>query len=249
MLEMNRSTPISCVRKGSSRSCAAVALVALALTVGLGGTAAAQSKEQKARQTVEKAKLTIETFQSDTTFTRNYDGYLKTAKGFLIIPQMVKGAFIFGGSGGSGVLVARNDATGGWSQPAFYTLGGVSFGLQAGGQASETLIIVTNERGLNRLLNSGAKLGADLSVAAGPIGEGVGAGNITADLIVFTRNKGLYGGVSVEGSVVDVRQSWNRAYFGEDLRPSDILLQGRGENPQSAPLLEAVAKLSGSEAD
>jgi lipid-binding SYLF domain-containing protein len=224
-------------------------VVVLAVTVALARPATAQSKEQKASQTVEKAKLTVETFQSDTTFTRNYDGYLKTAKGFLIIPQMVKGAFIFGGSGGSGVLVARNEETGVWSQPAFYTLGGVSFGLQAGGQASETLIIVTNERGLNRLLNSGAKLGADLSMAAGPIGEGVGTANITADLIVFTRNKGLYGGVSVEGSVVDVRQSWNRAYFGEDLRPSDILLHGKGENPKSEPLLEAVAKLTGSEAD
>jgi lipid-binding SYLF domain-containing protein len=249
MLEMNRSTPISCVRSGSSRSFVTVLVVMLALTAGLVGEAAAQGKEQKARQTVEKSKLTVETFQSDTVFTRNYDGYLKTAKGFMIIPQMVKGAFIFGGSGGSGVLVARDETTGGWSQPAFYTLGGVSFGLQAGGQASETLIIVTNERGLNRLLNSGAKLGADLSMAVGPIGEGVGTADITADLIVFTRNKGLYGGVSVEGSVVDVRQSWNRAYFGEDLRPSDILLHGKGKNPNSDPLLEAVAKLTGSETE
>lgn len=249
MLETNSSTLISCVRKRSSRSFAVVVMVVLAFTVGLARPAAAQGKEQKARQTVEKAKLTVETFQSDAVFTRNYDGYLKTAKGFLIIPQMVKGAFIFGGSGGSGVLVARDEEAGGWSQPAFYTLGGVSFGLQAGGQASETLIIVTNERGLNRLLNSGAKLGADLSMAVGPIGEGVGTANITADLIVFTRNKGLYGGVSVEGSVVDVRQSWNRAYFGEDLRPSDILIHGKGENPSSDPLLEAVAKLTGSDAD
>ena len=249
MLELNRSARISSSPEKSSRRLTIVALTVFALFLGVAGMAAAQSKEQKARQTVEKSKLTVETFQSDTTFTRNYDGYLKTAKGFLIIPQMVKGAFIFGGSGGSGLLVARNEATGGWSQPAFYTLGGVSFGLQAGGQASETLIIVTNERGLNRLLNTGAKLGADLSMAVGPIGEGIGPGNITADLIVFTRNKGLYGGVSVEGSVVDVRQSWNRAYFGEDLRPSDILIHGKGENAHSDPLLEAVAKLTGTAAD
>ena len=249
MLELNRSTRISTSPDKYLRRLTTVTLTLFALFLGVVGTAAAQSKEQKARQTVEKSRLTVETFQTDDIFTRNYDGYLKTARGFLIIPQMVKGAFIFGGSGGSGVLVARNEATGGWSMPAFYTLGGVSFGLQAGGQASETLIIVTNERGLNRLLNTAAKLGADLSVAVGPIGEGVGAAGITADLIVFTRNKGLYGGVSVEGSVVDVRQSWNRAYFGEDLRPSDILIQGKGENPHADPLLEAVAKLTGSEAD
>ena len=244
MLELNRSARILSSTYRSSWRHTTVMLVVIALSLGLVGAADAQSKEQKARQTVEKSRLTVETFQSDDIFTRNYDGYLKTAKGFLIVPQMVKGAFIFGGSGGTGLLVARNEE-GGWSQPAFYTIGGVSFGLQAGGQASETLIIVTNERGLNRLLNSGAKLGADISMAVGPIGEGVGTANITADLIVFTRNKGLYGGASVEGSVVDVRQSWNRAYFGEDLRPSDILVQGKGENLHSIPLLEAVAKLSG----
>ena len=249
MLELNRSARIPSSTYRSSWRLTTVMLVVIALSLGLVGTADAQSKEQKARQTVEKSRLTVETFQSDETFTRNYDGYLKTAKGFLIIPQMVKGAFIFGGSGGTGLLVARNEETGEWSQPAFYTLGGVSFGLQAGGQASETLIIVTNERGLNRLLNSGAKLGADLSMAVGPIGEGIGTASITADLIVFTRNKGLYGGVSVEGSVVDVRQSWNRAYFGEDLRPSEILVQGKGENPHSIPLQEAVAKLTGSAAE
>jgi lipid-binding SYLF domain-containing protein len=249
MQKLNRSSVISSSLDRSSRRFTALVLIVLAISLGVVGSVDAQSKEQKARQTVEKSKLTIETFQSDATFTRNYDGYLKTAKGFLIIPQMVKGAFIFGGSGGSGVLVARSEEDGGWSQPAFYTLGGVSFGLQAGGQASETLIIVTNERGLNRLLNSGAKLGADLSLAVGPIGEGVGTANITADLIVFTRNKGLYGGVSVEGSVVDVRQSWNRAYFGEDLTPSDILIHGKGENPHSDPLLEAVAKLTGTDAE
>jgi lipid-binding SYLF domain-containing protein len=248
MLTLNRRPRISRSTDRGPRRLTSVALTVLALSWGVVGMASAQTKEQKARQTVERAKLTVETFQNDTNFTYSYDGYLKTAKGFLIVPQLVKGGFIFGGSGGSGVLVARNEETGEWSNPAFYTMGGVSFGLQAGGQASETLIIVTNERGLNRLLNTGAKLGADLSMAAGPIGEGIGPGNITADLIVFTRNKGLYGGVSVEGSVVDVRGSWNKAYYDADLRPSDILLHGKGKNPHSDPLLDAVVKLAGGKA-
>ena len=249
MLERNRRTRRSSANDGGPRRFTSVAIVALVLCVGIAATAAGESREQNARQVVERSKLTVETFLSDAAFMRDYDGYLKNARGFLIVPQMLEGAFIVGGSGGSGVLVASNEAAGGWSNPAFYTLGGVSFGLQAGGQASETLIIVTNERGLNRLLNSGAKLGADLSMAVGPMGEGVGTANITADLIVFTRNKGLYGGVSVEGSVVDVRQSWNRAYFGEDLRPSDILIHGKGENPHADPLRQTVAKLAGSESE
>ena len=248
MWELNPSSWNSSWMGTSKRQLKMVLAAAIVLASGMVGTAAAQGKEQKARQTVEKAKLTVETFLSDQNFTQSYDGYLKEAKGFLIVPQLVKGGFIFGGSGGSGVLVARNEKTGEWSYPAFYTMGGVSFGLQAGGQASETLIIVTNERGLNRLLNTGAKLGADLSMAVGPIGEGVGPGNITADLIVFTRNKGLYGGVSIEGSVVDVRQSWNRAYFDEDLRPSDILVRGKGKNSHADPLLETVVELAGGKA-
>jgi len=247
MLELNRRTRIPSTTGRSHYRLMTVALTFLALCLGVAGMATAQSTEQKARQTVERSRLTVETFQADYNFTHYYDGYLKTARGFLIVPQMVKGGFIVGGSGGTGLLVARNEETGEWSNPAFYTLGGVSFGLQAGGQASQTLIIVTNERGLNRLLNTGVKLGADLSMAAGPIGEGIGPGNITADLIVFTKNKGLYGGISIEGSVVDVRQSWNKAYYGEDLRPSDILIQGKGKNPHSDPLIEAVIKLVGGE--
>jgi lipid-binding SYLF domain-containing protein len=214
------------------------------MTLIMAGSSVAQKKKFKAEQTVDKARLTVQEFQADSNFTHYYDGYLKQAKGLLIVPQLVKGGFIVGGSGGSGVLLARDAETGEWTHPAFYTLGGVSFGLQAGGAASQVLVIVTNERGLNRLLNSGAKLGADLSVAVGPVGEGIGPGNITADLIVFSKNKGLYGGVSVEGSVVDVRDSWNAEYYGERLRASDILVRGKGAKPQASELIAAVAKLT-----
>jgi len=119
--------------------------------------------------------------------------------------------------------------------------------LLAGAQVAETIIVVRTERGLNRLLNTGAKLGADLNITAGPVGAGVGAGNITADLVVLSRSKGLYGGLSLEGSVVDVRDSLNRAYYGKSVTPSDILILGSAKSSKSYSLISAVRKLTGGE--
>jgi len=220
-------------------------ILALQVIVFLVGstTAVAASNSVKAGQLVEKAKITVDRFQADEDFIRYYSGHLQTAKALMVVPSLIKGGLIFGGSGGSGVLLARDPESGEWNGPSFHTMGGVSFGLQAGGQAAEVLMIVRTERGLNRLLNSGVKLGGDVSVAAGPVGEGIGAGNITADIIVFSKTKGLYGGVSVEGSVVDVRNTWAKPYYGEPLKPSDILLRGKGHNPQADPLIAAVTEL------
>jgi lipid-binding SYLF domain-containing protein len=161
------------------------------------------------------------------------------------MPQIIKGGLILGGSGGSGVLLARDKNSGNWNGPAFYTIGGVSFGLLAGAQVAETIIVVRTERGLNGLLNTGAKLGADLSITAGPVGAGVGAGNITADLVVLSRSKGLYGGLSLEGSIVDVRDSLNTAYYGKSVTPSDIVIFGSVKNSKSDSLISAVRKLTG----
>src|SRR6185503_9148310 len=93
----------------------------------------------------------------------------------LILPQMVRAAFIVGGSGGSGVLIARDEKAGKWKGPAFYTLGGASFGFQAGADAAEVVILAMTERGVTKLLSPQVKLGADVSVAAGPVGGGASA--------------------------------------------------------------------------
>lgn len=95
----------------------------------------------------------------------------KKAKGVFIAPQVLKGAFVVGASGGSGVLVVRDEKTGGWNGPAFYTIGGVSFGPQIGGQASEVVLLVMTERRVSSLLSNSLKLGADVGIAAGPVGE------------------------------------------------------------------------------
>jgi lipid-binding SYLF domain-containing protein len=145
-----------------------------------------------AKQLVERAKLTIDSFAADKMMGAPVKKFLKTAKGVLISPQVLRGAFIIGVSGGSGVLVVR-DAKGNWNGPAFYTMGEASFGLQAGGDASEVVLLIMTDRGVNAMLSSSVKLGADASVAAGPVGVGVRAAtaNISADIVSFSRSKGL----------------------------------------------------------
>jgi len=223
-----------------------VVALAATLALGLGGGPARADDASDARQLVEKAKLTVEQFQTDENMGALRD-LAKKAKGMLIMPQMLRGAFIVGGSGGSGVLVARDAKANQWRGPAFYTLGGASFGFQVGADAAEVVILAMTERGVTKLLSPQVKLGADISVAAGPVGGGAAAGTagLSADLLAFSISKGLYGGFSVDGSVAGVREALNHAYYGKPVTPADILIKGAVKNPHASGLLGAVAKLGG----
>ena len=196
-----------------------------------------------ARQLVEKAKLTFESM----IVAPEMDGLrdlMKSARGVFIAPQVLRGAFIFGVSGGSGVFFARGERPGQWNGPAFYTIGEASFGLQAGADASEIVLLAMTDRGVAALLSTSVKLGADASVAAGPVGVGVRAAtaNLSVDILSFSRAKGLYGGVSVEGAVVATRGALNAAYYGREISPADILIRGAVSNPHAAPLVERIRK-------
>ena len=218
--------------------------VAMTLTLLLASAPAWADDAQDARQLVEKAKLTVEEFQTDKNMDSLRD-LAKRAKGMLILPQMVRAAFILGASGGSGVLVAHEG--GQWRGPTFHTLGGASFGFQAGADAAEVIIVALTERGVNKLMDSQVKLGADISVTAGPVGAGAAAATagLSADLVSYSIAKGLYGGFSVDGSVVGSRTSLNHAFFGKPVTPADILIKGAVKSPQAEGLLQAVTKLAG----
>ena len=196
-----------------------------------------------ARQLVERAKLSFEGMIVAPEMEGLRD-LIRRAKGVFIAPQVLRGAFIFGVSGGSGVFFARGEHPGQWNGPAFYTIGEVSFGFQAGADASEVALLAMTDRGVNALLSTSVKLGADASVAAGPVGVGVRAAtaNISADIVSFSRSKGLYGGVSVDGAVVATRGALNAAYYGKDVSTQDILIRGTASNPQAAPLVELIKK-------
>ena len=219
-------------------------LLALAMVASPGMPASADDALD-AKQLVERSAITVESFAADPNYQGSWRDLMKNAKGLLISPQVVKAGFIFGGSGGNLALLVRDEKTGSWTGPAFYTVGGISFGLLAGGEAAELVIVVRTERGVTGLLSSSAKLGGDLSAAAGPAGAGVGAAGLTADLIVLSRGKGLYGGLSLEGSVLVVRDGLNEAYYGKKVTPADILIRGSAKNPDATHLIAVVNKLTG----
>ncbi len=195
----------------------------------------------EARRVVDRARIAFD----DVIKSPDHDALragLKNAKGVLVFPSIIKGGFVIGGSGGTGVLLARGDGNA-WSQPAFYTLGAVSVGLLAGGQSAEVVILVNSQKGVDRLLTNSLKLGGEASIAAGPVGTGKAA-NLTADFVSYAKSKGAYLGASVEGSVLDVRDTLNHAYYGKAVSPLDILVKRSVSNPHADALRREVASAS-----
>ena len=224
----------------------AATLLALgALVLGLGPSVWADDA-QDATQLVDKARLTFEGFIADKDMGPALRSLVKGAKGVLIYPQVLRGAFIVGASGGSGVFLAKDDKADAWGGPAFYTIGQGSFGLQAGGDASEVVLVALTDRGVAAMLATSAKLGANASVAAGPVGAGAEAStaNISVDIVAYSRAKGLYAGISLDGAVVATRDALNHAYYGKEVTLIDILVTRTVTNPQASSLIDAVAKVA-----
>ena len=212
-----------------------LALSALAL-----GSWQAFAGDEKAEavKTVNGAVTVLKHFSADPNMTW-YREHIGQAKAVLIIPTLVKAGFVFGGSGGTGVVMARDEKTNTWKGPSFATAGSVSWGLQAGGSAAEVVMIALTDKGKAALLSNKFQAGADASVAAGPVGAGAQAA--TTDIVQFTRTKGLFGGLSLEGSVIAVRDSLNEAYYGKPVSPVDILVSGEVQNPQAKNLIKELA--------
>jgi len=204
---------------------------------------ASGNDRQEATQIVEKACMTLSNFKSDDNMGAFRD-FLKDAKAVVIAPEFLKGAFVVGASGGNAVAMVRDGKTGRWSEPAFYTIGGASIGLQIGGESSEVILLAMTERGVSALMGNSFKLGAEAGVAAGPVGIGAQAAtaNLSADVLSFSRSKGLYGGISLDGAVVAVREGLNLAYYGKKATPTDILVRHDVKNPQTACLIQNLKK-------
>src|SRR5438445_13172634 len=144
----------------------------VAALLSLSALPARATDSAKAEELVNKARLSFESLVRDPNMTWLRD-HVKDAKGILIVPQLLKAAFFLGGSGGSGVFLARDEKTGDWSDPAFYTLGSGSFGWQFGAEAPEVVLLAMTQGGVKAMLDSSFKLGVGASIAAGPIGGGV----------------------------------------------------------------------------
>jgi len=215
-----------------------VRFAAFALAVAIAASAAPARAQSEQQKLVDECLTTWNNFQADPNLTwfREHD---QDAVGFLIAAQVVKAGFVFGGSGGRAVLVAKGDR--GWAGPAFYTMGTASVGFQAGVTTSEIVTLVMNKKALESLMSGTVKAGADASVAAGPVGVGAGA-KPNADFLVYSRSKGLFGGVDVNGTVIKPTEDWNKAYYGKLVSPIDIVVRGEFHNKGATALVDAVAK-------
>lgn len=169
---------------------------------------------------------------------------LGEAKCVAVIPSLIKGGFIVGGAYGNGVASCRTAK--GWSAPAFFRAEGVSFGFQIGGQAVDLVMVIMNEEGMKNLLASKFKLGADASVAAGPVGrhvEGSTDWKLRAQVLTYSRARGAFAGVTLNGWVVKQHQDDTRAFYGR-MVPYRTLLSGNfSPIPQDAmPWIEVLSK-------
>lgn len=198
-------------------------MVVICLAVVLAGCASTKTPSDVMTD-AKAAEATLAEFQRDPEMAWLQQN-LKYAKAVLVSPNIFKAGFIVGGSGGRGIVLAHGQGSRPWNGPAFYNVATVSVGLQAGVQSSEMVAMFMTEKGMNSLLSSSFKLGGDVSVTAGPVGMGSVA-PLNGDVIVFTRSKGVYGGLNLDGTVVSIDEKGNQAFYGRPVSPVDILVKG-----------------------
>lgn len=205
-----------------------------------GGTALAQA-ESESEALVTESRLSVDRLMADKDFFQ-LSNFIKNAKGIYIVPQLVKGGFIIGAEGGSGVFLARG-TDGSWSAPAFYTLAAGSIGLQIGGEVKEVVFVLMSDKAVDAMLSSEFKLGADASISVGPIGRGVEASrttDLTSDIYAFSKSVGLFGGGALEGAKIFERESLNTGYYGSGATARSIVIDRKFSNAQADKLRETL---------
>ena len=154
------------------------------------------------------------------------DDLLKKCEAIGVFPSTVSGGFMVGGRFGQGIIITRDPETRKWTAPAFFTIGGASFGFQIGGQATDLVFVVTTRRGINSLVNDKVTLGTDAAVAAGPLGRKAEVATdvlMKASILSYSRSKGLFAGVALQGAVVSANKDDNKSTYGPDVTVEDIL--------------------------
>ena len=214
-------------------------LVVAGLVLGSAG-ARAQGEQQ---QLVDRATLAAQEILNNRDGT-DAQSVLKRARAVMICPQIFRAGFLLGGQGGSCVLSAR-DGGGSWSSPAFYGLGGGSIGFQAGIQDAQVMLFIMNDKGLMAVMDSQFKLGADASATFIDMGggiEGATTAALRADIVGFTRARGLFAGVALGGSLMSTKSEWNAAYYGRPVAAQQVVVQMEASNPAADPLREVLMR-------
>ena len=215
---------------------AAVALPALAF----GSVARAETDQQTV---INGAIKTLGDLRSDKAFG-NARNMLRTARAVMIVPKLWKGGFIVGGEGGQGVLMVRHGNA--WSDPAFYVIGSASFGLQIGVQQAEMVLLVMTDQGVKALLNDEFKVGAQARISVVTLGstvEGAIGGVSPPDIVVWASSTGLYGGLTINGSIIRPQPADDRAFYGRTVTTRDVLY-GKTPSGRASALTRELANLT-----
>jgi lipid-binding SYLF domain-containing protein len=196
----------------------------------------------KAASRIEDAGTVLNEIQSAPD-NRIPEEILGSADCVAVVPSLLNGGFVFGGRYGRGVASCRTEK--GWSAPAFFMIGGGSFGLQIGGQATDVVMLIMNKNGMNNLLSSKFKLGGDASAAAGPVGRHAAADTdwkMRAQVLTYSRSRGLFAGLELNGAVIKQDKDSTREFYGH-MVPFKTSLKGEVEAPKAAyPFLSSLAK-------
>jgi lipid-binding SYLF domain-containing protein len=217
------------------RKCAFILCVLL-----IAGTLYAANKEQKRLEN--SGVVMQEIINTPENIPREI---LEKADCVIVFPSVLKAAFVVGGSYGRGAMVCRmgEEFKGPWGAPAMYALEGGSIGFQIGGQATDLILLIMNERGASSILNSKVKLGADASVAAGPVGRDASADTdayLRSEVLSYSRSRGLFAGISLEGSTLRPDDDATADVYGRKLTAREIVLGGKVRTPASGRQLVAV---------
>ena len=218
-------------------------IVAFCFALGLvfSAPAFADNLKEEAETIVDKARIVMEEVKNAPDSGAAYD-LIRQSAGVVIIPDMFKGGFVVGGSYGKGVVVARKD--GKWSGPAFVYIGAGSIGFQIGVQLTDLILVVVGQNTMDSFMRSNFKLGVDAAAAAGPVGAQATAATdlfLKGGIYSYSRAKGLFAGVSLEGAGMGTEFDLNRAYYQTTSNPKEIL-NGQVETPESGKkLFEALS--------
>jgi lipid-binding SYLF domain-containing protein len=217
-----------------------VAVICLSFMLSSAAFAASTRENLQAR--IDAAKIVLDEIMAakDNSIPMNI---LQQATCVGVVPGMIKGAFVIGGQYGQGVVTCRTGH--GWSAPVFIRMAGGSFGFQIGGQSTDLILVAVNDRGFQDLLKNKFKIGGDASAAAGPVGRSGQASTdwkMNAELLSYSRNKGLFAGIDLDGTSVSQNEEDTEVYFGQ-AHSFDSILKGNVAVPEGAvPFVRGVAQ-------
>ena len=230
------------------KSFACTALSSLAVVFALSHPLMARQSDKNSTE-AERAADAVNVLTEIMSIPENSipEDLMARAHGIAVIPHVVKGAFGIGGQWGKGLMSQRRE-DGSWSAPAYIEIGGGSFGLQIGVQATDIVLVFTDEEGIKGILKGKVKLGADASATAGPVGRNAEVGTdvlLRSAVFAYSRSKGLFAGISLDGSVIGIDDSANRKIYGNNVTGKDILLGNAVEiNNVVQPFVAELQKVS-----